>query len=78
MNWLSRPAVISVTDNVGERFIDGARQGPAFASGKAQLLSQTHHRTAHDAQDFWIAGQLKSEQPAIATQLEASLPKGAK
>jgi hypothetical protein len=50
-----------MADNIGEGFVDSARQGPAFPGGKAQLLGQAHHCAADDAQEFRIAGQFKPE-----------------
>jgi hypothetical protein len=73
-DWLPWPAAIGVANNIGQGFINGARQGSALCRRKAQLLGQTHHCAAHYAQDFGIAGQLKSEEPARPMQLEASLP----
>jgi len=73
-DWLFRPASIGVTNNIGQGFINGARQGSALCNRKTKLLGQAHHRAAHYAQNFGIAGQLQPKEPACAMQLEASLP----
>jgi len=67
------PAIISVANNIGQRFIDGPGQPPALLGRKAHFLCQSHHRAAHDAQDFRITGQFKSKEQACAIQFEASL-----
>src|ERR1700730_3639044 len=66
-------AVIRMADNIGQSFIDGARQTPALLSRKAHFLSQSHHRAAHYAQDLRITWQFKSKEPAFAVQFVASL-----
>ena len=70
---LPGPAAVCVANNIGQSFINGASQRPAFACGKAHLFGQAHHRAAHHAQHFRIARQLKSEEPVSAMQFEASL-----
>jgi len=53
--------------------IDGAGQASALLRRKPHFLGQSHHRAAHDAQDFRITGQFKSKEQACAIQFEASL-----
>jgi hypothetical protein len=59
-----------MANNIGQSFIDGACQTSALLGRKTDFLGQAHHRAAHYAQDFGIAGQLKPEKPTCALQFE--------
>jgi len=51
------PVAVGMAQDVGERFIDGARDGPALRGGESERFGQRFHCSAHGRKQSGIAAQ---------------------
>jgi hypothetical protein len=66
LNGAVGPALIRMTNDVGERFVNGASDGTAFRLGEPERFGKTFHGSAHGAEQAGIAGQFEPQQQAAA------------
>lgn len=65
LNGLIELAVITVTHDVGQRFVDRAGDGATVRRRKAENLSEAFERAPHDAEQFRVALQFQLQQKSV-------------
>src|SRR5258708_20380951 len=79
LDGLVEATVVAVTDDVGQRLIDGAGDGAAIGSRKAQHFGQALERAAHHTEHLGIAVQVQLQQNSVVgsgATVTISLPPG--
>jgi hypothetical protein len=65
-NRLVLPAFVRVPDDIGQRFVDSASDGPTLWLGKSERFRQAFHCPAHRAEQTGIALKLQLQEQTAA------------